>query len=85
MNEPKKVIIEITAEYYSHKVFNGSGQVLWEDKHNMKCRGSSSSIGEDVWQGKIGDNYSDLAESLDELSFGPFGVAGALIDIKNAI
>lgn len=56
-------------------------QVIAEQLHIMTSSGESK-VG-----GEVGDWYDmlpddpQLAESLDDLSFGPFGVAGVLYEI----
>jgi len=79
-NKPTKVIIEITAQGWSERVYAGD-QVIAEQRHTMISRGESEGDGErGDWYDMLPDD-PQLAESLDDLSFGPFGVAGALYDI----
>lgn len=79
-NKPTKVIIEITAQGWSERLYAGD-QLIAEQRHIMISRGESE--GGDEW-GDWFDILPDdpqLAESLDDLSFGPFKVAGALYEI----
>lgn len=82
-NKPTKVLIEITAEGWSECVY-ADDQLIAEKRHIMISSGGSKEDGE---RGERGDWYDilpdepQLAESLDDLSFGPFGAAGALYEI----
>lgn len=81
---PVKLTIEISANGYSHKLTDIDGNIIWSDLHIMENEGSSrldrSSI--DVFDCEALKNYEDLATAIDDLSFGPFGVAGALYKIQ---
>lgn len=81
MKTPEKVIIEITGDTYSHKILDSNDQVIWESSHKMVSRGESRSVSGDIWDHDISDEYPDLAESIEELSFGPFGIARCLHDL----
>lgn len=79
-NKPTKVVIEITAQGWSERVYAGD-QVIAEQRNIMISRGNAEGNGE---QGDWSDMLPDdpkLAESLDDLSFGPFDVAAALYEI----
>lgn len=81
-NKPTKVIIEITAQGWSERVYAGD-QVITEQSHIMISSGESESEGDGEWRDwpDMLPDDPQLAESLDDLSFGPFGVAGALYEI----
>jgi hypothetical protein len=76
---PSKVTIEITADRYTTTVFSGD-EVL--SKRSMVMENRARARGTDA-----GDIYEDLpdfeelAEAIDDES--PFGIAGALIDIRD--
>lgn len=77
--KPAKVVIEITAEGYSHKIFDEAGEEMWGDKHIMESAGYSRAESSDgIFDHPIADKYETLAEAVDDFSFGPFGVAQAL-------
>lgn len=76
-NKPTKVVIEITAEGWSERVYAGD-QVIAEQRHIMVSSGNAKGAGD--WDDMLPDD-PQLAESLDDLSFGPFDVARALYEI----
>lgn len=78
MSAPQKVIIEITGREFSHKVIDENGVILFEDCHEMESSGQSRSKSDDVWESGFGDEFPSLADAIDDLSFGPFGIAGVL-------
>lgn len=79
-NKPTKVVIEITAQGWSERVYSGD-QVIAEQRKIMISRGRAKGDGErGDWDDMLPDEPG-LAESLDDLSFGPFEVAGALYEI----
>lgn len=77
-NKPTKVVIEITAQGWSERVYAGD-QLIAEQRQIMISSGESEGDGD--WYDMLPDD-PQLAESLDDLSFGPFGVAGALYEIN---
>lgn len=79
-NKPTKVVIEITAEGWSERVYAGE-VVIAETGHVMESRGSARSSDSEEWYDRLPDDFDSLAEALEDLSFGPFGVAGALYEI----
>jgi len=84
MKVPNKVVIEISGDNYTHKVLDESGGVIWENLHKMESNGRSRcEKGGDVFDGIIEETFPELAEAIDDLSFGPFGVACKLHDINN--
>lgn len=79
-NKPTKVVIEITAQGWSERVYSGD-QVIAEQRHIMISSGEAEGCGEwSDWPDMLPDEPG-LAESLDDLSFGPFEVASALYEI----
>lgn len=82
--KPARVVIEITAGGYSHKIFDESGEEIWGDQHTMEsagfCRCESA---EGIFDHAIGEEFDSLAGAIEDLSFGPFGVAQALWNIAH--
>lgn len=79
-NKPTKVVIEITAKGWTERVYAGD-EVIAEQRQIMV-----SAV--EAWEDGFLRDWSDmlpyvpqLAESMDNLSFGPFGVAVALHEI----
>lgn len=79
-NKPTKVVIEITAQGWSERVYAGD-EVIAEQRQIMV-----SAV--EAWEDGFLRDWSDmlpydpqLAESMDDLSFGPFRVAVALYEI----
>jgi len=84
MEKPKKVIVEITAQEYSLKVFDADGNVLYEQLNTMESRSRSvGQSGHDYFGLPIGIEYGSLGDAIDDMNFGPFGVACALHDIES--
>ena len=71
----EKVTITITADEYSVVAELGGGTVT--QRHTMKSAGQSQQVHGGDWYEILPDD-GDVAEALEELSFGPFAVAGAL-------
>ena len=79
---PKKVIIEITGERYSTKALDMDGHILWQDSHKMESRGESElESGNDIYESELDEYFPELCDAINDLSFGPFGVACALYSI----
>ena len=86
MSAPTKLVIEITGKTYSHKLLDETGAELWSDEHIMESAGHSrhaKESGGDIFESPVADDYEELAKAIDDLSFGPFGVAGALRNIAD--
>ena len=85
MNIPTKLVIEITGDGYTQSLLDDTDNEIWVSKNVMKSAGESrrdkSSI--DIFESPIGDEFEVLATAIDDLSFGPFGVAGALRKITD--
>lgn len=83
MSTPTKLVIETTGEAYTHRLLDGDGNEIWADKHVMESAGSSrwEKKDQDIYSSPIADDYDELAEAIDDLSFGPFDVASALYTI----
>ena len=81
MEYPTKVTVEITANGWVERVFSGE-EMLSERIHTMTSRGSSSA----EQKGDVIDDipdYPELAEEMEDgLGFGPFNIAGVLMDIE---
>lgn len=82
MNDPHKVVIECTAKGYSITVFDEEGAQLAEQSSVMESAGRSKRTGNREWWDDFPD-HEDFTEALDDLSFGPFTVSGALHRIAN--
>lgn len=79
-NKPTKVVIEITAEGWSERVYAGD-QLVAEQRHIMNSSGEAVGVGDwRDWDDMLPDDQQ-LVEALEDLSFGPFDVAGALYEI----
>lgn len=83
MARPQKLVIEITGESFSHRLLDENGNEMWADKHLMESAGSSrgEKKDQDIWNSPIAEEYENLAAAIDDLSLGPFDVAGALYEI----
>lgn len=79
-NKPTKVVIEITAEGWSERVY-AEEVVIAETVHVMESRGLAWASDSEEWYDRLPDDFDALAEALDDLSFGPLRVAGALYEI----
>lgn len=79
-DKPTRVVIEITAEGWSERVYAGD-EVIAEQRHIMVSAGESEGDGYWVdWSDMLPDDQQ-LVEALEDLSFGPFDVACALYEI----
>ncbi len=74
--EMEKVTIEITPSGYTEKV-EIEGKVYLREAI-MTSAGASTAVGKEDWFDLLGSVDEDLAEAMDDLSFGPFGIAGVL-------
>lgn len=79
-NKPTKVVIEITAEGWSERVYAGEF-VIAETGCVMKSRGSAEASDSEEWCDRLPDELDDLAKALDDLSFDTFSIARALYEI----
>lgn len=80
---PNKVIIEITPEGYTLKVISSDGNTEWEQVHKMNGAHTAEAVsGCDIYDSKLSPVFDDLCEAIEDLSFGPFGVASVLHQIK---
>lgn len=79
--KPTKVIIEITAQGWSEKVYSGE-KLIAQQINEMVSKGKSRSVDAVDWFEKIPDDYEPLSEALDDLGFGPFDVSCALREIE---
>ena len=79
-NKPTKVVIEITAQGWSERVYAGD-QLIAEQRQIMISSGESEGYGEWADWSDMLPEYEELVGAMDDLSFGPFGVAGALYEI----
>lgn len=80
-SKPTKVVIEITAQGWTERVYAGEA-VIAETAYVMESRGSARSSDNEEWYERLPDEFADLAEALDDLSSGPFEVAGSLYGIE---
>ena len=83
--KPEKVTIEITADEYSVEC-NLTDGFSHKEIHTLGSAGNSEPITELVSAelNKIeAESLYGLADSLDELSFGPFGIAQALFERRD--
>lgn len=80
---PTKLTIEITGNGYKHTLTDIEGNVIWSDSHHMESAGESRSDrnNTDVFDCEHLKEYDELSSAIDDLSFGPFGVASALYKI----
>lgn len=78
MKVPNKAVIEITGSEYTHKILDSEGNVLWQSHHEMEGAGQPSCSTGDIFDSEVEEYFPDLATSIDDLSFGPFGVSSAL-------
>jgi len=84
-----KFTIEITAEHYIYRLFDKDGDVIWEKKNVMESAGRSRAEGKtpDIYDHLeslcVEDELADeLAEGIEDISLGPFGVAIALYKMR---
>lgn len=84
MKTPTKLTIEITAEEYKYTLTDEKEKVVWQSRYIMKSSGRSIGDGRNVEVTKCPalDDFEELVETIDDLSFGPFGVAQALYRIR---
>lgn len=87
MRTPTKLVIEITGHEYSHTLLDADGNVMWGDKHIMESAGCAKGVSgtEEIYDSDVAEEYDELAEAIDDLTFGPFGVATALRNIADEI
>ena len=85
MDTPNKLTITITADGYQTTLTDSDGNEIWQQSNKMDSAGMSSvESGPDIFDCKCLEDmgYDDLQCAIDELSFGPFGVAASLYDLK---
>ncbi|MDG4475413.1 hypothetical protein [Thiovibrio frasassiensis] len=78
---PDKVVITITAEGISTVVFAGD-QELSNRSEIMESAGCAKATKKGDIFDDLEEEFLDLAGEIDDLNFGPFGVAGALYTIR---
>lgn len=79
--KPTKVIIEITAEDWSEKVYSGE-KLIAQQINEMVSEGRSRSMYSMDWFEILHDDYEPLAEVMNDLDSGSFDVSCALRQIE---
>ncbi len=83
MSAPTRVVIECTAEGWSVSVYAGE-RLLVDNRWELESRGSGRPAPNNADLEEALDGLDDLFEAIDDAtSFGPFGIAGCLLAIRD--
>jgi hypothetical protein len=80
MNQPTKVTMECTADGYAVSVFAGD-RCIAKRSSTMKSVGEAQDDQKADWYETLPE-FEELAEELDGLTFGPFGISCELRKLR---
>lgn len=81
MNKPTKVVIEVTAEGWSERVYSGL-EVIAEKRNVTIPTGDAEHEGDYREWHEMLPCLDRLSDAMDDIAFGPFRIARALHEIS---